>query len=394
MYQRWFDLEELPFRLRPDPAFFFLAGSLAEHHGALCAALLQRQGPVSVTGEAGVGKSTLVQAATGAAGAAGQNLIIAQLLQPGLTVAEMYGTLFGQLGIDVVPTAHTHQRAGLLAFIAAQRASGKNTLLVADDVHQFVPAVLAELTDLAAQPNGPNLLLAAESDLTLNINVKAAPPLSTSGHSFHLTPFDADQTCHYIAHRLRIAGAGARELFGAAASAEVFRFAGGLPRLVNTLCDAALTAAAEHKARTVSQAEVQDAARHLRWSPFPAVSAATASADSLSGQTGSYWTRAFEPRLAIAVTGRQLSRVALHTGRLMIGRGTECGLRLESPHVSRVHCQIVTGNDACFVEDLGSTNGVYLNGHLVSRSRLKNQDVITVGKHTLTFSLGIDAPRH
>jgi general secretion pathway protein A len=81
-----------------------------------------------------------------------------------------------------------------------------------------------------------------------------------------------------------------------------------------------------------------------------------------------------------------VSRLRLQTGRLLVGRDEDAGLRLNREFVSRHHCQIVTTNDVSIIEDLGSTNGLLVNGAKKSVHRLAVADTIRIGDYLITCS--------
>jgi general secretion pathway protein A len=83
--------------------------------------------------------------------------------------------------------------------------------------------------------------------------------------------------------------------------------------------------------------------------------------------------------------GVAVRRLALTPGRVTIGRGADCELQLDSQFVSRHHCQIITTAEQSFVEDLGSTNGIIVNGRRRQLHKLVAQDQIVIGDHTLTY---------
>jgi hypothetical protein len=227
--------------------------------------------------------------------------------------------------------------------------------------------------------------------------------------ALRIEPLDRPGLAAYVRHRLKRAGAGDREVFAEDVFGEVLRYTGGLPKLINVLCDKALGLAENHSSDTVSLKDIREAVRDLKWSEYvpkavpvadaapvaaeepapetrarpqaPARSFASAPAASTRGSLGA-------PTLILQHRGIELRRVALKEGRLAIGRAPESGLQIDSPWISRSHCQIVTGNAGCFVEDLGSTNGVIVNLKRIRVHRLKHDDVITLGEHTLTFTLG------
>ena len=91
-------------------------------------------------------------------------------------------------------------------------------------------------------------------------------------------------------------------------------------------------------------------------------------------------------RVVLTMKGVQLDQAMLVPGRFVIGRTTDNDMQVDSKFVSRHHMQLVTTIDGCVVEDLNSTNGVYLNGKRVRRHRLQPGDVIKLGMHDLTYT--------
>ena len=75
----------------------------------------------------------------------------------------------------------------------------------------------------------------------------------------------------------------------------------------------------------------------------------------------------------------------LRPGRLVIGRTADNDLQIDSKFISRHHCQIVTQVDSCVIEDLNSTNGIYVQSKRVRRHNLNDGDIVTVGQHELMY---------
>jgi predicted component of type VI protein secretion system len=90
-------------------------------------------------------------------------------------------------------------------------------------------------------------------------------------------------------------------------------------------------------------------------------------------------------QVVLRLRGVELERALLMPGRFVIGRTSDNDMQVDSKYVSRHHAQLVTGLDGCVVEDLNSTNGIYLNGKRVRRHRLAPGDVVKIGIHELVF---------
>jgi general secretion pathway protein A len=164
------------------------------------------------------------------------------------------------------------------------------------------------------------------------------------------------------------------------------RYTGGTPQLINILCDSALNYAEAHSTQRVGIPEIRDAVQELKWVEFAARAAQSGQATD-TASSGSLRTLrpAVTPELEVLHSGRPLSRLTLKPGRLVVGRGEDAGLRLESQFVSRQHCQLITTAEQTFVEDLGSTNGILVNGRRRRMHRLVPDDKIVIGDHTLIY---------
>jgi hypothetical protein len=96
-------------------------------------------------------------------------------------------------------------------------------------------------------------------------------------------------------------------------------------------------------------------------------------------------TREIVGRLIIATEGRTLSDLTLRLGRIIVGRTADNDVQIDSRFVSRHHCQIITTGQGCVIEDLNSTNGIYVQGKRVRRHNLNDGDVVVIGKHELMY---------
>jgi pSer/pThr/pTyr-binding forkhead associated (FHA) protein len=93
------------------------------------------------------------------------------------------------------------------------------------------------------------------------------------------------------------------------------------------------------------------------------------------------------PAAALVVTllKRHVATWPLAAGRISIGRASDNELRLEAPYISRHHCRVVTADNVSTIEDLGSVNGISVNGKLAKRHVLQHADEIALGEHVLTY---------
>ena len=90
-------------------------------------------------------------------------------------------------------------------------------------------------------------------------------------------------------------------------------------------------------------------------------------------------------RILLASEGKTVMERELKPGRLVIGRTSDNDLQIDSKFISRHHCQIVTQADSCLIEDLNSTNGIYVQSKRVRRYNLNDGDVVQVGQHEIMY---------
>jgi general secretion pathway protein A len=202
---------------------------------------------------------------------------------------------------------------------------------------------------------------------------------------FHLAALTKSETTAYIDHRLEVAGSHGRKIFAEDTYATIYRYTGGVPRLVNTLCDTAMMAAFGRDQDHVTQGDLETAIRELQWVEF---SSATnrmqiPQMDHLTAPSAAHGH--LVGRILLASEGKTVIERELTPGRLVIGRTPDNDLQIDSKFISRHHCQIVTQTDACVIEDLNSTNGIYVQSKRVRRHNLNDGDVVQVGQHEIMY---------
>jgi hypothetical protein len=210
----------------------------------------------------------------------------------------------------------------------------------------------------------------------------------------------------YIQHRLEVAGAGDREIFLPAVYPEIFRYTGGVPRLINTLCDTSMMAAFAANRDQVTLEDIASSIEELQWVEYsvrvqlslrPVVDAFHPTQTHTHVQTHAQTHAALQPhnaseemlpgigKMLVATEGRTVQELPLRVGRIVVGRTADNDLQIDSRFVSRHHCQIVTTAHSSVIEDLNSTNGIYVKSKRVRRHYLNDGDVVVIGKHELIY---------
>jgi general secretion pathway protein A len=205
---------------------------------------------------------------------------------------------------------------------------------------------------------------------------------------FHLNALSKTETSAYIDHRLEVAGSQGRRIFAEDTYPTIYRYTGGVPRLVNTLCDTSMMAAFGRNQDTVTHADLDAAINELQWEEYgtttnetPALSmeSAYAAAPAAEGTNNTLG------RILLACEGKTVLERELKPGRIVIGRTPDNDVQIDSKYISRHHCQIVTQPDSCVIEDLNSTNGIAVQSKRVRRHNLNDGDIVQVGDHEIMY---------
>jgi general secretion pathway protein A len=387
MYLDNFKLRELPFRLSPDPQFLFLSRAHSRAKAYMESTIWFTDGFVIITGEIGSGKTTLIESFLRQLDS---DVVIAQINQTQVNSIEFLQSVLVQFGFAPFKMKKAELISTINSFLIEQYAAGRKVLLIIDEAQNLSLKVLEEIRLLSGIESTKEkvlrIILAGQPELNEKLDSPELTQLAQRVRlRFHLGALSRDDSYAYIQHRLDVAGADGRRIFNEDALAEVYRYSGGVPRLINTLCDTAMMAAFNEDLTEVTAREMQAAIAELRWPAFAERSAAQKQRAFSPNDTITRTTRS-GAKLTLSTEGRVIAELHLLPGRKVIGRTPDNDLQIDSKFVSRHHCQLITMNDGTtLIEDLNSTNGIVHKGKRVRRHTLSDGDIITVGQHEMHY---------
>lgn len=270
-YAAFYRFTQRPFSLTPDPRFYFRSRSHARVFDALSAALGRRESVMLVLGDLGVGKTTLCRTLLESQERKSRAALVGNAL---LSPEDLLRLMLQDLGAftkDEIKLGRLQgaSRAELLgmfdAFLGEMKATSDGAVMIVDEAHSLPPATKQQVIDIATLPSNRDrvlqFLLAGQPALggapllpqlpDDRINVRA-----------RLLPLERDECDKYIVHRLAIGG-GHTVTFSSAAVEVIYGLSGGVPRLVNLLCERGLQEGAAANANLIEPSMIDSAAAAL-----------------------------------------------------------------------------------------------------------------------------------
>jgi type II secretory pathway predicted ATPase ExeA len=259
MYESFYGLKTKPFSMLPDPDFLYLG---KKHRVALTLleyALMNNAGFCVITGEIGAGKTTLLRKLLDSIE---ENITIGMITNTHQSFGELLDWVLSAFGIHQSGLSKVEMHQRFVDFLLEQYAKNKTTLLIVDEAQNMPATTLEELRMLSN--------INSEKDLVLQIILAGQPDLRDTlrkpelkqfaqriSVDFHLDALNLVETCHYIQHRLVTAGA-TNDIFTPEACRLIGEYSGGVPRLINLLCDTALVYGFADQAETIDAELIEE----------------------------------------------------------------------------------------------------------------------------------------
>jgi general secretion pathway protein A len=269
MYLKYFGLTEAPFSIAPDPRYLYMSKRHQEALAHLLYGVKGGGGFVLLTGEVGAGKTTVCRCLLEQIP---ESCDVAYIFNPKLTVEELLSTLCLEFGIDI-PPGNTSIKVFidcLNAYLLDAHARGRHSVLIIDEAQNLSVDVLEQmrlLTNLETnQRKLLQIILLGQPELAQMLERPDLRQLAQRIVArYHLGPLNKTEVGAYLRHRLDVSGvaAGTRQLFPNSLIGQIYRLSGGVPRLLNVLCDRALLGSFVQGKERVDRATLLQAAKEV-----------------------------------------------------------------------------------------------------------------------------------
>jgi general secretion pathway protein A len=284
MYSQFYGLRESPFALTPDPRYLFLSEAHKEALASAVYGVQERKGFVLILGEVGTGKTTLIRHLLGRFG---PNIRSVFVFNPAVSFIELLQLMLRDLELPCPSLRRVEMIDTLNEYLLKEAAAGRYVVVIIDEAQHLSPAVLEEVRMLSnletARGKLIQILLVGQPELGEKLG---RPELRQLRQRISLVaelkPLSHDDTVQYITHRLEIAGRSEPGVFSRRALKTIFRASGGIPRLVNVICDKALVLGYGAGAKQIKAGIVKEVLND--WTPFRQRS--RASTRTARGQAG------------------------------------------------------------------------------------------------------------
>jgi len=306
MYKSFYDLKENPFNVNPDPRFLYMTKQIEESLTGLMYGIQTRKGFITLTGEVGTGKTTLVnrlldwlhsrQART------------AFLFNSRMNSSQLFDFILAEFDIPCDSKSKSQQLMKLNGWLLDRYRDGETVVLIIDEAQNLTYPVLEEirlLTNLETSTEKlVQIVLSGQPELEEKLKL---PQLRQLRQRIMLRcrtmPFLQEQTQEYILERLRIAGATGTPIFSPKAIEAVHMYSMGIPRVINLLCEHSLVNAFADQMRPIQPKVVEEVAREFQLDEVEAIP----SANHSKIDTDVYNSEAFIQNLGEALSRFRLS---------------------------------------------------------------------------------------
>src|SRR5262245_26503689 len=273
LYQTYFGSSQAPFNITPDQGFRYLSASHREGLAQLSYGIRARKGFVVLTGEVGTGKTTLIHALLNDLnGSAHTALIFSAIVSP----ADLLRTVCEEFGLiePKRPFQEIHDYlVSLNEFLLESYRKGENCALIIDESQNLSAEVLESIRLLSNFETSKDkllqILLVGQPELAVRLNSPELRQLKQRVMlRHHLRALSRQEWCEYVSNRLKVAG-GDRSIFTPTALESIYSYSGGIPRVVNVLCDNALLTAYALGRKAIDTEIVREVADDLNMTHRP-----------------------------------------------------------------------------------------------------------------------------
>ncbi len=242
MYTLFYEFSEKPFNVSPDPRFLYQTASHRESFASMIYGIKERKGFISIIGEVGTGKTTLIYALLKHLD---EKINTVFIFHTNITFDQLLKNILLELGIPVGQEEKTALLRLLNEYLIQKLSQDENLAVIIDEAQNLSKEVMEELRMLSnlETPHSKllQIVLVGQPELEAKLNSENLRQLRQRiGIRRQIMPLSGEECREYIDHRLKLVGSSSSKIFTTEAVTLICDYAKGIPRAINILCDNAL----------------------------------------------------------------------------------------------------------------------------------------------------------
>ena len=273
MYLDFFGLKENPFNVTSDPGFLFLSKEHKEALTHLVFGIHERKGFLEITGEVGAGKTTLCKALLNELHGKAKTAFI---LNSNLSETQLLEAIVEDFGLHSPRRTKISLMRTLNSFLLEELTNNSNVVLILDEAQNIKTSTLEGIRLLSNLETDKQklfqIILVGQPELRDKLNSPSLLQLRQRiGIRFHLNPLSREEIDRYIYHRLSVAGSQGDIVFEDDAIEKIYKYSGGIPRLINVVCDKAMLSGFVVGTKTISSVIIDKCIYEIEGKPIEIV---------------------------------------------------------------------------------------------------------------------------
>jgi len=258
MYLNFYGLKENPFNVTSDPSFLYLSKEHREALTYLMYGIRERKGFLEITGEIGAGKTTLCKALLSEIEKEAKTSFI---LNSNLSEIQLLDAIIEDFGLKPLKKTKISLLRTLNNFLLEELKKKNNVVLILDEAQNIKNSTLEAIRLLSNLETDKDklfqIILVGQPELRKKLNSPSLLQLRQRiGVRFHINPLAQDEIDKYIYHRLTVAGSRGNLRFTKEAIEEIYKYSGGIPRLINLVCDKSLLSGFVQETKTIDESNI------------------------------------------------------------------------------------------------------------------------------------------
>ncbi len=380
-FLKYFGFSDHPFLNSSNPEYQYNSRTHRQAKSHLEYAMQIPDGVSIITGDFGTGKKMLIQDALSNQD---DNLCVVEIMTPPKDELELLTTIAASIGKQFLNPEKKQLLGVIHERVLEQQALSSKIIIVLYQVQDYSFEVLEQLRSLSDNKinnqRAINILLSGNPELYKHLDEIEMSALSRRvRYRIHINTLNESETYEYILHRLNVAGCDDPTLFSSTAIDYIYHTSTGHPKYINELCSFSLIRAFVENKPMIDLDLIKKAYEELQQHPkeHQIIEKLKNYQNAIRLQTKS------RPKFLLYLKGNLLGEYSLLNDVMTIGRSHDNDIYIDDPRISRYHATISIQNDVTIIQDLESTNGVFVNKVNTRFSTIEDEDVIQIGLHQI-----------